>query len=140
MALDKPPPRIIALLGIDHFRCGRAGEDGRGLTHLPRRPAYRDRDPVIMTDIREFLARSKNQEIERQAVVDVTHDRRLRPAIGTQGRNGHGPMSVENWAGVVFHGMAPAFLVEFVGGHDAGVCEHHAYRITRRGDIRGIYG
>src|ERR1700760_2579254 len=60
--------------------------------------------PLVPSDVRKLLARTEDEEVECQAVVDVTDDRRLRPSVGPQCGDGHGPMSAENLDLALLHG------------------------------------
>lgn len=76
---------MLPVLWIDHFGRVRAGKDSLGPVHIPRLLADRDRHAIVMPDVGELLARSKNKKIKCQCVISETYNGRLRPSIGTHG-------------------------------------------------------
>jgi hypothetical protein len=81
----------------------RSGKNGFDLEDTLGLAGYRDRDAIIMLDVDELLARPEYEELDCQALIGITHDRGLRPSVGTQGGKRHDLVRIQHSNCVLLH-------------------------------------
>ena len=109
MPLCEQHPGVTSFREISDFMNIAAGVNRFDVAQLRRFVPDGNRRPVIVRDVRELLARPVNQEVETEALVRVTDDRRLGPSVGAHRRNRHDPVLVENGDCRLFHRSLSAF-------------------------------
>ena len=103
MPLGEQLPGASSFGEVGHFLGEAAGVNRLDLALRARLVADRDGDPVVLADVLEFLAGSIDQEVEPEAVVRITDDRGLRPAVRTDRSERHDPVRVEDGDCWLFH-------------------------------------
>jgi hypothetical protein len=96
MPFCQQPPGKLLFFRIGHLRRVRAGVDSLNFAWRAGFAAHRDRHSVLVPDVGELLARPEYREINRPALIGITHDRGLRPAVWPDGGNRHYPVRVQD--------------------------------------------